>query len=67
MNNMTQLQFKDGDDGDDTNETYNTIISSCDNGFIVTVQSDDGDYTTVYNYEDGNKMIEYIREALGVK
>lgn len=67
MSNMTQLQFKDGDDGDDINETYNTVINSCDNGYIVTTESDEGVHTMVFEYENGESMIQFLRDILGVK
>lgn len=59
--------LKDGDGDDYDIETHNVIISTCDNGYLVTVQDDEKDSVMVFEYNNGKQMINYLTQILGVK
>lgn len=66
--NVTNLEFKDGDDDDDfDNVTGGVNIEPVDNGWIVNVINDEGDIRKVYEYKNGALMMKFLTEVLGLK
>lgn len=62
-------EFKDGDGGGGDEEclTISVSIRAVDNGWILTVLTEeDEEYTQVYQTNQGRELIKELAEALGV-
>ena len=46
MNNITELKFKDGDDG--ANYVVRASVTPCENGYVLDVESDESEWKEVY-------------------
>ena len=66
MKSVTQIRFDEGDDDELENTLNNISIDRAGNGYIVTISTDDEETVNVFQDNDNQALLDFLKLELGI-